>query len=456
MQHHYIDVHRSKEPSMSPTLPVVVIGAGPVGLAAAAELVRRDQDVLVLEAGPTPASAVQRWGHVRLFSPWEQLVSPAAAALLAPTGWQQPPSGTYPTGAQWAHDYLAPLAAVLGSRVRTGHRVVGVARQDRDLLVDSGRLDQPFAVHVESPRGLERILARAVVDASGTLDRPNPLGSEGYPVPGERELAEHIRYAMPDPGTDRARYAGRATAVVGSGASALTALLALTREPVHTETSRVVWVLRRPGVAKALGGGAADELAARGALGQHVRAAVDAGLVEVVTGFRTAAVEQQPDGLRLVATDGRTVEGIDEVVATTGFRPDLSFLSEVRLDLDERLQSPRGLAGSIDPNLHSCGSVAPHGHDVLEMPEGGLYLAGLKSYGRAPTFLAQTGYEQVRSIAAALAGDLTAAAAVELTLPDTGVCGGAGLFDDAGADAGGCCGGPTVPSSPVPVGILVP
>ncbi|MFC6706628.1 hypothetical protein [Flexivirga alba] len=133
----------------------------------------------------------------------------------------------------------------------------------------------------------------------------------------------------------------------------------------------------------------------------------------------------------------------------TGFRPDLSFLSEVRLDLDQRLQAPAKLAPEIDPNWHSCGSVQPHGYDVLAQPEEGLFLAGMKSYGRAPSFLAMTGYEQVRSIAAALAGDLDAAGQVELTLPDTGVCGGAGLFDSEEGSGGGCCG----PVGPQPVSL---
>jgi thioredoxin reductase len=433
---------------VSTALPVVVIGAGPVGLAAAAELVFRGQEVLVLEQGHHPAAAVRSWGHVRLFSPWAEVVSPAAVDLLTPTGWEQPDPTAYPTGADWVERYLEPLAGALGDRVRTGRRVAGVARRNRDLLVESGREQQPFVVHTVGPGGVERILARAVVDASGTLSRPNPLGAEGYAVPGEHELAAQILHGMPDPARDEQRYAGRSTAVVGSGASALTALLALTRSPLHALGSRVVWVLRRPGVGHALGGGAADELAARGALGLRVGEAVATGLVEVVTGFRVAGLEADGGRVRLVSTDGRAVGGLDEVVAVTGFRPDLSVLSEVRLDLDERLQAPRALAPSIDPNLHSCGSVAPHGHDVLEQPDRGLYLAGLKSYGRAPTFLARTGYEQVRSIAAALAGDLAAAAAVELDLPDTGVCGGAGLFDDAEA-AGGCCGAPAA-SSPGP------
>ncbi|SCK32649.1 hypothetical protein YUYDRAFT_03766, partial [Streptomyces sp. ScaeMP-e48] len=136
---------------------------------------------------------------------------------------------------------------------------------------------------------------------------------------------------------------------------------------------------------------------------------------------------------------------VDEVIVLTGFRPDLGFLDELRLGLDERLQAPTELAPLIDPNQHSCGTVYPHGHRELSHPEPGVYLVGMKSYGRAPTFLAMTGYEQVRSVAAALAGDLEAADRVELTLPETGVCGGAGLFDDPAAvqsDAAGSCATP--------------
>jgi hypothetical protein len=81
--------------------------------------------------------------------------------------------------------------------------------------------------------------------------------------------------------------------------------------------------------------------------------------------------------------------------------------------------------------------VRPHGALELAQPEPGFYFAGMKSYGRAPTFLMLTGYEQVRSIAAELAGDIEAARRVELVLPETGVCSGPGLTETAG-----CCGGP--------------
>ncbi len=132
------------------------------------------------------------------------------------------------------------------------------------------------------------------------------------------------------------------------------------------------------------------------------------------------------------------VTDVDEVVVVTGFRPDHSWLSEVHLDLDGELSAPVALAPEIHPAYHSCGSVSPHGADLLRQPEGDLYLVGMKSYGRAPSFLTLTGYEQTRSVVAEIAGDHEAAARVELVLPDTGVCGGSGLFDEQAGD--GCCG----------------
>ncbi|WP_019816274.1 NAD(P)/FAD-dependent oxidoreductase, partial [Saccharomonospora saliphila] len=168
------------------TLPVVVVGAGPVGLAAAAELRERGLDPLVLERGAHAGAGVVRWGHVRLFSPWSELVSPAAERLLASRGWQRPDGSGYPTGGDWVRDYLRPLADALGDTVRYGAEVVGVARRGRDRVVDAGRETEPLTVHVRHADGREELVtARALLDASGTGDNPNPLGADGVPAPGE-------------------------------------------------------------------------------------------------------------------------------------------------------------------------------------------------------------------------------------------------------------------------------
>jgi len=440
-------------------LPVVVVGAGPVGLAAAAELVERGLEPVVLEREHQAGAAVAEWHHVRLFSPWSELVGPAAGRLLAGAGWQRPDATAYPTGEQWASAYLQPLAAALGDRVRFGAEVVGVARRGRDRVVDAGRDSEPLTVHVRHADGREeRITASAVVDASGTWGTPNPLGGDGLPAAGERAARDRISYRVPDLTDDAVldRYAGRHTVVAGSGHSALTALVAFAGLAERVPATRITWLVRRGGVGSAFGGGAADQLPARGALGQRARAAVEAGRIAVVTGFRAETVERHGDALTVVSDNGQKVSDVDEVVVTTGFRPDLSWLSELRLDLDATLQAPAALAPLVDPNVHSCGTVYPHGVKELAHPEPNVYLAGMKSYGRAPTFLAMTGYEQVRSIAAALAGDRAAAERVELVLPETGVCGGAGVFDDPAADqSGGCCAAPAEPqvvtlSAPTP------
>ncbi|WNG87130.1 NAD(P)-binding domain-containing protein [Mycobacterium sp. ITM-2016-00317] len=430
-------------------LPVVVIGAGPLGLAAAAQLLERGLTPVVLEAGTGPGAAVGQWGHVRMFSPWPELVDPAAARLLAATGWAAPDAG-FPAGREWIDDYLSPLATALGPCLHYGARVEAVSRLGRDRLVSPGRAETPFVVHVSSADGIEhRVQARAVIDASGTWGQPNPAGADGVPAIGERGAAAAgvLTYVPPTP-AQASSLAGKHVAVVGSGHSAMTAVIQLAEMVRRDPSTTVTWLLRRGVVGDTFGGGAADELPQRGALGVRSREAVEAGRVSLVTGFRTERIDLVNGRAVVTAEDGRALSPADHVVTLTGFRPDLSFLSEMRIELDPILQAPVRLAPSIDPNAHSCGSVLPHGAAELAHPEPNLYIVGMKSYGRAPTFLAMTGYEQVRSIAAELAGDHEAARRVELTLPDTGVCNGAGLFDSPEAEnaGGGCC-GPT-PTSP--------
>ncbi|MGH3503348.1 MAG: NAD(P)-binding domain-containing protein [Nocardioidaceae bacterium] len=442
--------------------PLVIVGAGPSGLAAAAQAHERGLPTVVLEAGATSAAVVLEWSHVRLFSPWSEVVDPAARSLLETTGWEVPAPADYPTGADWSSRYLQPLAAALAAtgqvEIRHQHRVTGITRRGRDLMVDAGRETEPFVVHLQTPAGPDRLLAGAVIDASGTWTTPGTLGGDGLPALGEAEHAAQISYRIPDLRDPAvlARYAGRHVAVAGTGASAQNTLVELARVAEAHPGTRITWLVRRAATGMAFGGGDNDQLVARGELGAHARAAVETGPVRTVTSFRTSAVSHDTTGrLRLEALGGQHVDGVDEIVVVTGFRPDLTMLSEIRIDLDPTLQAPRALAPLIDPNVHSCGTVYPHGAAELAQPEPGFFLAGMKSYGRAPSFLALTGFEQTRSIVAAIAGDHEAAARVELTLPETGVCGGAGLFDEgAGASDGGsgCCGPAAGAAEPLTIG----
>jgi hypothetical protein len=203
--------------------------------------------------------------------------------------------------------------------------------------------------------------------------------------------------------------------------------------------TRPVWLLRGNDPAKAFGGGANDKLVARGELGAAFAALVAAGRIKVESEFRVSHITA--DGAHLAVATGagnccRQIT-VDELIVATGFRPDLNFVRELRIQLDPAIECPVTLAPLIDPNEHSCGTVRPHGARELAQAEPGFYFAGIKSYGRAPTFLMLTGYEQVRSIAAELAGDHDAATRVELVLPETGVC-----SRSAAPSASQCCGGP--------------
>jgi thioredoxin reductase len=422
-------------------LPIAVIGAGPVGLAAAAHLVERDLPFIVLEAGHAPGAAVREWGHVRLFSPWRYDVDGAARRLLADAGWIEPDPDVLPTGDQLAADYLQPLADLpaLKPHVRYCARVVAVTRLGVDRLRTAGRADAPFLIRLATG---EEVLARAVLDASGTWATPNPLGAAGIPAHGEDDAAPYLETALPDVlGADRDRFAGRRTLVVGAGHSAANTLLSLAELARRVPGTSVVWAIRAASPARTYGGEAADALPARGALGSRLRAHVDAGAVELVTGFPVRSVGSTSDG-RVWVSDGVRTLTVDRIVAATGFRPDHAITAELRLDLDPVLESTRALAPLIDPNEHSCGTVPPHGVDELAHPEPGYHAIGVKSYGRAPTFLLATGYEQARSVVAALAGDGAAAHDVRLDLPETGVCNSDPvLLQVTGqGSAGGCCG----------------
>ena len=437
----------------SPTLPIVIIGAGPVGLAAAAHVLARNLTPRVFEAGASAGAGIRRWGHVRMFSPWKFNVDAPAVAILERHGWTIPEGDAYPTGNDLVSRYLEPLAGTreLAPFITFDTRVTAVSRQNHDLMKDAGRDTAPFVVRVAGPDGEQEMLAQAVIDASGTIDTPGALGASGLPALGERAAAEHVFYGIPDVlGVHRARYQGRRVLVVGSGHSALNALLDLATLADRDATTRIVWAIRRPVLGQLLGGARNDQLEERGKLGSRVRSLLDAGRLELVTGFHADRITQTPDGL--VASDGpRQLQAIDEIIAATGFRPDWTVLSELRLDLDPAVQSPRALAPLIDPNVHSCGTVRPHGAEELKHPDGNLFVIGMKSYGRAPTFLMLTGYEQARSVVAAIAGDWDAARRVELVLPETGVC----SLDATTADAGSCCGSADPAAVPVTVGASV-
>ncbi|MFI7499932.1 transposase [Streptomyces sp. NPDC049687] len=277
---------------------------GPIGLATAAHLIERDIEPLVLEAGPSAGTAVRDWAHVRLFSPWSEVIDPAAEKLLAPTGWVRPDGVTYPTGVDWAERYLQPLADVLGDKVRYGATVIGVARAGRDRIVDAGRDEQPFTVHIQTADGREeRIIARAVIDASGTWSTPSPMGADGLPALGEKSAADRC-------------------------------------------------------------GGEADELPARGALGLRAKAAVDEDAVARATRITLRLLAERIEQLTVQIDElnqrltGLVERHAPQLLAPVGIGPDSAVTLLITMgDNPERLSTEASFAAlcGVSPIEYSSG-----------------------------------------------------------------------------------------------------
>jgi len=410
------------------SLPIAIIGGGAVGLAAAAHLVKNNVPFILFESGTTVGTNILDWGHVKVFSPWKYNIDKAAEELLIQTGWQSPDKESLHTGKEFYDRYFTPLVhhSSINPFIYTESKVIAISRKNMDKMKTKGREKQPFVVQVQQGKSIHFFEARAVIDASGTWHNGNPIGSGGLFAVGEPENADKIFYGIPDVlGKLKDRYMNKNVLVVGGGHSAINTILELDKLKEEFPETQIHWVLRKEKIGDIYGGKEDDALPARGELGIKIEKLVNDEHLSVYTPFQVQEIQREENSLTLIGTQHdatKALSGIDEIVSNTGTRPDYSFLREVRVDVDATVESVPALADLIDPNQHSCGTVRAHGELELRQKEKDFYIVGMKSYGRAPTFLMATGYEQVRSIVAALVGDWEAARRVELDLPQTGVC----------------------------------
>lgn len=409
-------------------LPIAIIGAGPIGLAAAAHLSARNKSFIIIESGSQIGDNVKSWEHVSMFSPWKYNLDDASTHILKNYGWKKPRLNRIPYGHELLEQYLIPLSETdeIKPFLQLNTKVTAISRRRISKMKNFGREKAPFVLFVNRDGLSDTIYARAIIDASGTWKNPNPIGANGLPAKGELENKDQIFYGIPEVlGKHLNRYKSKEVIVIGGGHSAINTLLELADLKKEHPNTKLNWVLRKAKVEDAYGGLDADELPGRGRVGQRIKELVDMGEVEVFTPFFIEEVIRDNDKIKITGESqkGSKVISSDEIIAATGLRPDLQMLSELRVEINSSIESPMKLAPLIDPNVHSCGSVEPHGEAELKHPEKDFYIVGMKSYGRAPTFLLATGYEQVRSVAAALSGDWKAAKEVQLDLPETGVCG---------------------------------
>lgn len=417
----------NKDPagSSNKELPIAILGAGPVGLAAAAHLANSGERFILLESGDSVGSNILNWGHVRLFSPWQYNIDKMAKKILENHSWNAPVLDRLPLGSELVNEYLKPLAnsPEIKPYLSLNTKVVSISKKGLDKMKNANREISSFVLYLEQNGMTKRVEARAVIDATGTWSQPNPINADSIWTKEERELNQHIYYGIPDiNGEHRENYKGKRVAVVGGGHSAINTILELSQ--LNDEVN-ITWIIRKKSVEDAYGGEEKDALEARGELGSRIHQLVDAGRIKVYTPFLIHQLTKKNDSIEIVGESNgceTTLPRVDEIISNTGSRPDFSFLREIRLSIDSSTESVEALAPLIDPNFHSCGTVRPHGEEVLRQPEKDFYIVGMKSYGRTPTFLMATGYEQVRSIVAHLTGDFESARKVELDLPETGVC----------------------------------
>ena len=372
-----------------------MIGAGPMGLEAALGAAERGFAVTVLEKGRVGES-FRRYGGTRLFSPFAMNVSSRARALL---GASAPAADALLTGDEMAARVLEPLAAtpVLAGRVRVGHTVTAVGRARmtrRDMPGHPLRGERPFRLLVDTPRGEEVLEADVVLDASGVYGRPASIGVGGIPARGERGLDGALIQGLGALHAALEGLAGREVLLVGHGHSAAGALLAMAARP---DPPRITWATRsgnrRPCVEVA--GDPLPERARVTARANDLAASPPPFLrVERRSGVEAAA----PRGGRVAVTlAGGGEREFDAVLGFTGYRPDMSFLSELALDVSPASEGAAGIARALS-GVTDCLAVPRVRAADLDSGEPGFHLVGAKSYGRLPTFLLKNGLEQLETV----------------------------------------------------------
>ena len=390
---------------------VAIIGAGPVGLDAALAAVVAGMDVSVLEAGPSVATNILDWGHVRLFTPWEMVVSPRMVVALRAAGHPVPEGGA-PTGADLVEDVLRPLAATppLQGRIRTETRVVSVGRSGllkHEEIGTGVRALAEFRLLLEGPDGREWVEeADLVLDCSGTWGNPNPLGAGGIPAPGEMSCTT-VSHRIPDMSRDTS-FRGERTLVVGAGHSAMTAVADLCRMAAGNPGTRIYWAVRDPELR--LVGDAADPLPMRRALIDGVADLLRDGAapLELVSGAEVTALHPSDAGTRVTLAQGDGVRElvVDRIVGLTGSVGDREIYRQLQVHECYATQGPMKLSAALlaAGAGADCLDQVSHGAAALANPEPDFYILGSKSYGRTNTFLLRVGYEQVTDVFGARAG----------------------------------------------------
>ncbi len=390
---------------------LTIIGAGPIGLEAALYATQLGFDVEVLERDRV-GSNLERWGHVRLFSPWEMNHSSLGVKLLRQhdNQWGEPGPGTMMTGAEFVKTYLGPLSQLpqLANRVKTGVSVQSVGRSSvlkNELIGNPERANFPFRILTQSHDGSEAIRETDyLLDASGVYGNHNWLGEGGIPAPGEVAAEAHIDYELSDlVGKDRARFLGKRTLLVGAGYSAATTVSDFQTLIAEDATTSLLWTVR-DGRIHPIPVIEDDALAYRSSLtaAANTIAIMPTKGIEFRNNTTVTAVEYRATSNTFIVSLARGGEfskiEVDRIIANVGFGPDNSIYRELQVHECWASRGPMKLSAALlgaSSGSTDCLGQGSMGPETLRNPEPNFFILGNKSYGRNPTFLLRIGLSQV-------------------------------------------------------------
>jgi thioredoxin reductase len=345
---------------------LAILGGGPTGVEAAVAAAERGYDVHLFERGAI-GDAMRKWSHVHMFSPFEMNASELGRRKVHAEVGTLPNDMALLTGGQFATEYLEPLAATLGDRVRTFTEVLGIARTGvlkGELIGEPARMESPFRLLLHRGREEWNETADLIFDCTGTFATPNPLGDGGLNAVGERLCVERIEYGIPDVATNA--YLGKRVLVVGCGHSAASVV----RNLAALAGTRVIWLKRRnevPPCAPIEN----DVLPARSELIDCANELVASGGVEFRPGCRVLAVARVRGGVevRLATPDGETTEVVDRIVGATGFRPNLELARELQAKTCYATEGTFNLAAALlGEKGGDCLSIGGFGPETLQHP----------------------------------------------------------------------------------------
>ncbi len=389
---------------------VAIIGAGPIGLAAAAHLHRQGIPFSIFESGARPGSAISKWGHVRMFSPWRHNMDETCVEMLRQSrAWNAPDQEHIPTGDELVRDYLEPLASLPSIRphLKLGATVLAVTRNEADRSWQNDRDKIPFQITFEETvlgrTEQRRMLATAVLDASGLMHSPRPVGSNGLPIDGEEPDNPRVLYHCPN--RDEIHQMGRRILVIGSGHTAMQCLVALGHKQSTADYEREIhWAVRGDSPEPYLRVQGKDRFPGRLALHEKTRQLLDRENFDVLCSARFARMASMGTEVEMTWLGGES-RVYDQVVVAAGYKPQYSMTSELQLEFHPVFECPAGMSAVVEAAQHACSEVPSHGEVELRHPEKDFYIVGMRSFGRASSFFLVAGYEQVRTIAARLAGN---------------------------------------------------